>query len=125
MKITRIEIKRFRSILDLKLDINLNNNFLTICGANNSGKTNVLKALNIFFNPTEYIIAEDVPNHKYSGSRGSATYPEITLNFRKDDEEWKIKRFFGLDGLYKSEGIKSNISNKTKIKLNEMILKKL
>ncbi|MBK6785210.1 MAG: AAA family ATPase [Saprospiraceae bacterium] len=48
MKINKIHIKRFRSILDLKLEINTENNFSTICGANNSGKTNVLKALNIF-----------------------------------------------------------------------------
>jgi predicted ATP-dependent endonuclease of OLD family len=125
MKITKIEIKRFRSILDLKLDLNLNNNFSTICGANNSGKTNVLKALNIFFNPSEYIVAEDVPNHKYFGSRGGATYPEITLTFRKDNEEWKIKRFFGLDGLEKSEGNKTILSPKNTIKINDPEIEKV
>jgi predicted ATP-dependent endonuclease of OLD family len=69
MKIKKLHIKRFRSILDLKIDINIANNFSTICGANNSGKTNVLKALNIFFNPNEYKLKEDIPNHKL-GSRG-------------------------------------------------------
>jgi predicted ATP-dependent endonuclease of OLD family len=98
MKIKRIHIKRFRSILDLKLEINTENNFSTICGANNSGKTNVLKALNIFFNPRDYILKEDVPNHKL-GSRGGATYPEITITFIKNDIEFIIRREFGLDGV--------------------------
>ena len=75
----RDSIKRFRSILDLKLDINTEKKFSTICGANNSGKTNVLNALNIFFNPSDYILKEDVPNHKL-GSRGGATYPDIILS---------------------------------------------
>lgn len=98
MKIKRIHIKRFRSILDLKLELNTENNFSTICGANNSGKTNVLKALNIFFNPNDYILKEDVPNHKL-GSRGGATYPEITIAFIKNDIEYVIKREFGVNGI--------------------------
>ncbi|WP_445749245.1 ATP-dependent nuclease [Polaribacter sp.] len=98
MKIKRIHIKRFRSILDLRLDINTVNNFSTICGANNSGKTNVLKALNIFFNPSDYILKEDVPNHKL-GSRGGATYPDIIITFVKNDIEYIIKREFGVDGI--------------------------
>lgn len=102
MKIKKIHIKRFRSILDLKLEINTENNFSTICGANNSGKTNVLKALNIFFNPRDYILKEDVPNHKL-GSRGGATYPEIIITFVKNDIEYIIKREFGVDGIEKDQ----------------------
>lgn len=98
MKLKKIHIKRFRSILDLKLEINTENNFSTICGANNSGKTNVLKALNIFFVPSEYDLKVDVPNHKL-GSRGGATYPEIILTFEKNNIEYVIKREFGVDGL--------------------------
>lgn len=103
MKIKKIHIKRFRSILDLKLEIDTENNYATICGANNSGKTNVLKALNIFFNPTDYIFKDDVPNHKL-GSRGGATYPEITLTFSKNSIDYTIKRDYGKDGL-ESESI--------------------
>lgn len=84
--------------MDLKLEINTENNFSTICGANNSGKTNVLKALNIFFSPSEYDLKADVPNHKL-GSRGGATYPEIVLTFEKNNIEYVIKREFGVDGL--------------------------
>lgn len=107
MILKKIQIKRFRSILDLKLEINTKNNFSTICGANNSGKTNVLKALNIFFNPNEYNLKEDIPNHKL-GSRGGATYPEIILTFEKNDVDYIIKREFGVDGI-ENERIEKNI----------------
>lgn len=119
MKIIRIEIKRFRSILDLKLNINPQNNFSTICGANNSGKTNVLKALNIFFNPEQYIVAEDTPNHKYFGSRGGATYPEITVVFKTQNEEFKIIRTFNITGLEKTVATKVEGNSRTKKAIDE------
>ncbi|MBB1151300.1 ATP-dependent nuclease [Myroides sp. NP-2] len=100
MILKKIQIKRFRSILDLKLNLNTSNNFSTICGANNSGKTNVLKALNIFFNPEQYSLTEDIPNHKL-GSRGGSTYPEITLTFEKNNIQHIIKREFGVNGIDK------------------------
>ena len=124
MKINRIEIKRFRSILDLKLQINPENNFSTICGANNSGKTNILKALNIFFNPEKYIVSEDTPNHKYYGSRGGATYPEITIFFKSQNEEFKIKRIFNINGLEKTVATKNEISTKQKTELVEVDIEK-
>ena len=107
MILKKIHIKRFRSILDLKLEINTKNNFSTICGANNSGKTNVLKALNIFFNPNEYNLKEDIPNHKL-GSRGGATYPEIILTFEKNNIDYIIKREFGVNGVESEEIEKSS-----------------
>ena len=64
MKLKRIDIKRFRSINDLKLEIDLDNNFISICGPNNVGKTNVLRALNLFFNPDEYIFNKDMSSEK-------------------------------------------------------------
>ena len=47
MKIKSIDIKRYRSIDDLKLVIDTSTNFISICGPNNVGKTNVLRALNL------------------------------------------------------------------------------
>jgi len=44
--ITRIEIKGFRSILDQKIDEM--GSFTCLVGANNSGKSNVLRALSLF-----------------------------------------------------------------------------
>lgn len=95
MKLSRVEIKRFRSILSLNLDIDTANNFISICGANNSGKTNVLKALNIFFNEECYSPIQDSPNHKYFGSRGGKSYPEITLFMVDGINEISITKKFG------------------------------
>lgn len=125
MKINRIEIKRFRSILDLKLQINPENNFSTICGANNSGKTNILKALNIFFNPEKYNVAEDTPNHKYYGSRGGATYPEITIVFTTQTDEFKIKRIYNINGLEKTTAVKTELNSKIKKNLDETEIEKV
>ena len=80
--IERIEIHRFRSIGDesiLTSDINV------YSGVNNSGKSNILRALNLFFNQeTSY----DSPfnfkkdyNKAYTGRAGGAREIKITLHF--------------------------------------------
>lgn len=48
IKIIHIEIHRFRSLMDLDLDFDDDYNLVTICGKNNVGKTNVLRAVNLF-----------------------------------------------------------------------------
>lgn len=47
LKIKQIKIRNFRSIVSLDLDVNRMNVFV---GLNDAGKSNVLKALNLFFN---------------------------------------------------------------------------
>ncbi|AOA06186.1 ATP-dependent endonuclease [Pseudomonas sp. TMW 2.1634] len=47
MYITRIKIKNFRSLVDVEI---LPVNYTVLSGANDSGKSNVLRALNLFFN---------------------------------------------------------------------------
>lgn len=106
MKIKSIYIKRFRSILNLKLDLDSLEHITTICGANNSGKTNVLRAINLFFNSQDYIAEEDCPNHKFYGSRGGNVYPEITLEFQKDNDIYKITKKFDLKGIREIQGEK-------------------
>ncbi|EAI1413202.1 TPA: AAA family ATPase, partial [Campylobacter jejuni] len=44
-KFVKFQVKNFRSLLDITLNID-NNNINTICGENNIGKTNFLRALN-------------------------------------------------------------------------------
>lgn len=87
MKLKRIDIKRFRSINDLKLEIDLDNNFISICGPNNVGKTNVLRALNLFFNPDEYVFNKDAP-HLKQNTRGGSVATEINLQF--EDSKGKL-----------------------------------
>ena len=64
IKIENIQIKRYRSINDLTLSIDESYNITTICGQNNVGKTNVLRAISLFFNKTQFIFKEDVPEFK-------------------------------------------------------------
>ena len=47
LKIKKITIKNFRSIESLSIDCS---NITTLVGANDAGKSNVLRALNLFFN---------------------------------------------------------------------------
>lgn len=62
MKIKKIKIKNYRSI---KSEISINfDSELIIIGPNNSGKTNFLKAINLFFNgykENQYSIENDLP----------------------------------------------------------------
>lgn len=97
--ISKIIIKRFRSNFDLTLNLHPDK-CATICGANNSGKTNTLRAINVFFNPHLYERNKDVPFHKLAGSRGASQYPEITMTIKNNDDIFEITKKFGIeDGL--------------------------
>lgn len=110
IKIKSFSIKRYRSIMELIINIDANNNFITICGENNTGKTNSLRAIDLFFNVDKYIAEKDAPNHKYYGSRGGSVYPEITITFLENDKDIiKIKREFNSEGLFRTSGEKLKV----------------
>lgn len=112
IKIKTIKIERYRSILDLKIEINDINNFIAICGENNTGKTNTLRAIDLFFNPEKYNRNKDVPFHKLEGSRGGSTSPKISIDFLLDNNDvHRIERNFNLDGLKETTGKKLKIPN--------------
>lgn len=76
MKITQVEISKFRSIENGKFYIE---DIVGIVGQNNSGKTTVLRALNSFFNPELEL------QHYLSGANLYSTnraIPRITITFR-------------------------------------------
>ncbi|WP_286425422.1 ATP-dependent nuclease [Myroides marinus] len=104
MRIKSVNIKRFRSIMSLKLNIEDLNEIVTICGANNSGKTNVLRAIEIFFKPNKYNPQYDAPNHKFFGSRGQSVYPEIIIEFSDNNKKYLFKKVFDLNGLKSISG---------------------
>lgn len=56
IKIVGIQINRYRSILSLDFDVVSDSNLVSICGKNNVGKTNTLKAIKLFFSPMNLII---------------------------------------------------------------------
>ena len=95
MRFIEFQIKRFRSIKELTLKM-AEDEPIIICGENNVGKTNILRALNIFFNyfnsPKELFIPErDIPYNKFYGSRGGTAYTELIGTFEKDDKsKYKI-----------------------------------
>lgn len=107
IKIVNINIKRFRSILDLNLDVSPDNDFISICGQNNTGKTNVLRAIRLFFNPALFNAKEDCPYYKYFITRGSSVYPSISLTFLENDGYlYSITQNFDLTGLDSTSGYK-------------------
>ncbi len=83
LKIVNINIKRYRSILELVLPIQ-ENNIVALCGKNNVGKTNTLRAINLFFNPDLYNIQHDMPKIKHA-TGGQSIYPKIELTFKDSD----------------------------------------
>ena len=82
-KIEEIRIKNFRSIFDLKLKISPSCNLVTVCGANNVGKTNFLRALDLFFSLDEWKFNPeiDIPYHIVKGSRGAGYRTKIKIKF--------------------------------------------
>ena len=116
IKITRIQIKRYRSINDITLNISDINNLITICGQNNVGKTNVLRSLALYFDKIHFNQKEDVPEYKQMTGGGSV-YPMITLDFVDDslNDKYSISKDFdfrkndeGSDDVYIVNGTKNS-----------------
>jgi predicted ATP-dependent endonuclease of OLD family len=95
LKIAGLEISSFRSILNLKINIENEPNLISICGENNVGKTNTLRAINLFFNPDEYDILMDRPTLKQAQG-GARIAPKIVITFYNEikNEYYKITRDF-------------------------------
>ncbi len=98
MRLEEIFIKNYRSVSKLKIRFK-EGKFIVICGANNVGKTNFLRALNLFFSldvknfdadtDIPYQIAEATRGHGYKTeivgkfSDGGANNVEIKVIFTK------------------------------------------
>ncbi|MDV2859698.1 AAA family ATPase [Psychrobacter sp. CAM01] len=83
-KLKEFSINNYRSILKLKIQPS-EDNFLTICGINNVGKTNFLRALNLFFNPFKenFSVQDDVPYHIVEATRGSGYKITLTAKIQE------------------------------------------
>ena len=97
MKFVEFTIKRFRSIRELKSNM-VENEPIIICGENNVGKTNILRALNIFFNyfntsENLFVPERDIPYHKYYGSRGGTANTELIGKFLDDENKTQTITF--------------------------------
>lgn len=81
MKISKIELKKFRSIEKCLIELNDLN---AIVGQNNSGKSAIIRALNCFFNYRDEEVNFIQGKHHYN----SSSTPVITLTFIDFDPEF-------------------------------------
>lgn len=93
MRISKIEIKRFRSINNINLLISKSSNLITICGQNNVGKTNILRSLNLFFNKRDFDSKKDIPEFKQM-TGGASVFPFIKITFVEGSNTWEISKNF-------------------------------
>lgn len=80
----KIEIKNFRSLHDITIKPN---NILALVGQNNSGKSNVLKALELFFKASKSMVKKDI-----FYMHNETQKIKITLTF-KDLTPWEKEKF--------------------------------
>jgi len=110
MRLASFQVERFRSIME-PLTVDLPGQFLALSGPNNSGKSNLLRALNLLFNrqtePGEaYSWQRDFPvqlQHERDASSTQQgereTVVEATFELRPEDDRRFIERVEGSRGL--------------------------
>jgi len=82
MKLNRVKIKNFRSIV--KMDLVIEDDITTLVGANECGKSNILDAISLLKGASF-----DIPNHKRIDSTAKKYCPSIQffLKLNKEDRE--------------------------------------
>lgn len=84
MKILTIEIENYRSIL--KSEKIYIKDFLLLVGPNNSGKSTILKSLDLFFNDLDFNPINDYPSEK-TGKRGYKASTKFRVTFLREPGE--------------------------------------
>lgn len=111
MVLKEFHIQRYRSLLDVTIDLRQNSPYL-ICGENNIGKTNVLRAFDVYFNhienPDLFVPKNDIPHHIYFGSQGAGSKTELTGTFEAGGRTHELSMRFWNSGKvsYKYNGRK-------------------
>ena len=104
--ISKVRIQRFRSIMDMEFNISDYSMPVAICGQNNVGKTNTLRAINLFFNPNTFNPNTDIPELK-KAQRGGSYYPKITLEFNSvDNHSPKMRIIRDFSNIENDDGLK-------------------
>jgi len=96
MKIKHIQIKNYRSIRRLDFELA---NFSILLGANNSGKSNILRALNFFFQGSEKITPEDV--FSFFEEQETEVSVDITFGSLSEQERKTFKKYLLNNGTIK------------------------
>lgn len=119
LRIEEFTVSNFRSISNLTIKPN-EEGLISICGANNVGKTNFLRALKLFFKAdVNYFDPEsDIPFHISEGTRGGGYKTTLRMKIREVGSENKYR----IEQIYtKKDG--NNILN-IKGKKNEIDISK-
>ncbi|WP_022846799.1 AAA family ATPase [Desulfurobacterium sp. TC5-1] len=96
MKFVKVNIKRFRSINNLTVEFK-EGKPLIICGSNNVGKTNFLRALDLYFSldKKKFNTRDDIPYDIERGKRGAGYNTSITGWFiDNENKRYEIKTIF-------------------------------
>ena len=101
MILRKFQIKNFRSLINVDIKF-IDNLPIVISGENNIGKTNFLRALNVYFNHIHdkklYHAEADIPHHIYHGSRGGRTKTELIGEFDDHGKIIKLLVHFDAEG---------------------------
>ena len=127
IKISRLKISNFRSFTNEENNIDDLDVLNIFAGRNNVGKTNVLRAINLFFNPKSYNPSID-RNAIKEITKGASKDPVITVDFIDDElDNGKLSKYQIYCNLNKEESevyktnskhAKLNSSSKIKKYLN-------
>ena len=118
LKIKEIRIERFRSIMSMVLPIDPSYNQIAFCGKNNVGKTNTLRAINLFFHPESYQMSEDMPKFKVA-TGGASIHPKITICFVDEIQNISYTIVRDLSRMDENEGL-SGKKGKTSLSSEEI-----
>lgn len=133
IRITEVKILRFRSINELQLIFSADGNTVAICGQNNVGKTNILRAIDLFFHPENYDYKLDVPHFKQANEfGGGSVYTCISISFldTSSNTTYCFTRDFKLfiqekNSLIKCYSIKDNVKTELEEKATKTFLSKI
>lgn len=100
MKIKKVHVENFRSIKSIDIDFQ---NLMIFIGRNNHGKTNVLLALNFFFDSASKLKDEDFFVYRKAGD--NKLLVEITFDNLTDEEKTTFKKYLLTGDLLKVQKI--------------------
>ena len=118
--IQRVRIKNFRSIRDVELQCNF---FTILVGQNDAGKSNILRALDLFFNDQTYDFNFDVDHNTFNRPIKAAKEISVEIDlalpegFRKVNGDFiRWKKVWRDSGLHsdKYKGCRTSVSTRGK-----------
>lgn len=97
MILSKFTVKNYRSLLDVGV-VFYRNIPISICGENNIGKTNFLRAMELYFNHGSdgvfYSPRDDIPNHIYYGAQGRGYQTTLIAEFDSNNKNIEAKIIF-------------------------------